>query len=1190
MCRLCISAAITAIVALAGHPAAAALPADWPERLQLAISVSHQGYADSSFEDRAQDSAISMASALLAKADSLVPSETPARIAIWAALGDFSFRGGEYRDAYNYWRQAREKSTDEALDLTLRLALPVIAGHGSVLDSAQLVEAQNLYTHLLHECPPDSLNQLWMLAHLCENMWLFGEARFLHERVAAIAEAHPEADCRWAIRSLVTLGEFTSKRLGIPHVTNPSTLQDSAVALAERALGLARARFGTTDTLFAYVADRLGDYYVRLGRDADAVALWDSAWAANRIHLPPEHIELQGNLDRMASVRRSQGRFLEAEALAKQALELRKKTRGEGHPEVASMYTNLGHTYQSTGKYREAENCYLAALRIREDAIERSTPLIADSHRRLAQLYYDDGQYALADEHFRSAINMMKDALGERHSWVASCLRSLSAMCTTWGRPEESLGALNDALSIYSQFLGEQHPAMASTLEEIARTELLLGHIEEAGAALDRALHIDSAAVAAGAIPQVSILTTKARVLLAANLPAQAESLLHVVLNMNGGNTRDPQSIDELALLARAQTDQGLYSKARSTYSDIFAIDSFYHGLNVVAIADARDQYARFLLDRGESVAALDASVAALRQRVGFLDEAGEVLSESQALRFERAMHRSRDIMLSAYFASRAEVDDDPEIVYDLLITSKGAISNHIFERERRSRQSNTSGIVALRDSLHAARHQLATIYMNGPGELPSTEYALKVDSIRSSKGDLEQRLAQCLGQTRSRDHSLVTTANDIRRRLPAGSTLVEYVGYQNAGFGHGNRYAALIVPDSGEITLRDLGDSAPIDSLIDVYQEHMETVSGRGVPPGRLDAEAYGPIARGLYAQIWEPIAPMLRTNAPVIVAPDAEIYLLSFAGLLDSGGRYLIEGRPIHFLSCGRSLADVHDATPGGGALVLCDPDFEAEPELRAHAIQSDLLADAALGPVGEFVTRRASCDRFVDRNFLRLPGTRDEGEAVRAQLSEHDIGPITVLADAAASEENLKRCARNRRLLHLATHGFFLGQDCAPGESSDRDESRAAVVGENPLLLSGLCLAGANRGSDTLTLTGEDGILTAEEVASLSLDGTEWVVLSACDTRLGATRHGEGVFGLQRAFQMAGAHTVISSLWPVSDRATASFMRSLYSESHEPLYQVMRLCQLGAIGELRRRGQPDHPYNWAGFVAVGGWNPLN
>jgi CHAT domain-containing protein len=144
------------------------------------------------------------------------------------------------------------------------------------------------------------------------------------------------------------------------------------------------------------------------------------------------------------------------------------------------------------------------------------------------------------------------------------------------------------------------------------------------------------------------------------------------------------------------------------------------------------------------------------------------------------------------------------------------------------------------------------------------------------------------------------------------------------------------------------------------------------------------------------------------------------------------------------------------------------------------------------------------------------------------------------------------------------------------------------DNPLLLSGLALAGANRRSAARSGR-DDGILTAEEIAGLDLHGTEWAVLSACDTGLGEIRAGEGVFGLRRAFQIAGARTVIMSLWSVDDRATRSWMRTLYAGRFQrglDTAGAVRDASLSALRDRRARHLSTHPFYWAAFVAAGDW----
>jgi CHAT domain-containing protein len=185
----------------------------------------------------------------------------------------------------------------------------------------------------------------------------------------------------------------------------------------------------------------------------------------------------------------------------------------------------------------------------------------------------------------------------------------------------------------------------------------------------------------------------------------------------------------------------------------------------------------------------------------------------------------------------------------------------------------------------------------------------------------------------------------------------------------------------------------------------------------------------------------------------------------------------------------------------------------------------------------------------------------------------------------------------VLHLATHGFFLEGNCSSAPQDTRAiggplaslaKQLPELIGENPLLLSGLALAGANEreqaGADQ-----DDGILTAEEIAALDLSGVDWAVLSACQTGVGEVRAGEGVFGLRRAFQVAGVKTLIMSLWEVEDRSAREWMKKLYVArlaNHLSTAEAVREASLGILRERRARGLSTHPFYWGAFVAAGDW----
>jgi CHAT domain-containing protein len=324
--------------------------------------------------------------------------------------------------------------------------------------------------------------------------------------------------------------------------------------------------------------------------------------------------------------------------------------------------------------------------------------------------------------------------------------------------------------------------------------------------------------------------------------------------------------------------------------------------------------------------------------------------------------------------------------------------------------------------------------------------------------------------------------------------------------------------------------------------------------------------------------------------------------------GERYLIEDAPpVHYLSAERDLV-VDDHIPDGrGLLAVGDPAFD-EPTLFAalRPVGSDRLEgnDTQLAAVGAFRGNRSSCGDFKSLRFEPLPESRQEiGQVV--QLWQHGVahgenlrGPSAAdqkelaLLGPAASETSFKAAAPGRQILHIATHGFFLGENCASilerGIGGPNQGQLALIHGENPLLLSGLALAGANH-RDAAGPDEDDGVLTAEEIAALDLTGVEWAVLSACETGVGSVRTGEGVFGLRRAFQVAGVRTLIMSLWAVDDAASREWMGGLYENRFAKglsTADAVHETSLESLLARRSAGESTHPFFWAGFIASGDW----
>ena len=329
------------------------------------------------------------------------------------------------------------------------------------------------------------------------------------------------------------------------------------------------------------------------------------------------------------------------------------------------------------------------------------------------------------------------------------------------------------------------------------------------------------------------------------------------------------------------------------------------------------------------------------------------------------------------------------------------------------------------------------------------------------------------------------------------------------------------IVRQQGEVHWAELGEAKVIDEAVAALRSALRD-------PKRRDVHE---LARAVDEKVMQPVRKRAGDASQLLFSPDGLLNLLPVAALVDEKGSYLIERYSISYLTSGRDLLRLQMARQSRNApLVLADPVFgepdgvqisKAEIPAKGRLTRDRLLRSVTTG------------SDLSEVYFARLEGTSQEAGAIRSLFPDS-----VVMTGTQATESTLKQAAAPR-LVHIATHGFFLEPNTpTEPQAADRRGINLNVRIENPLLRSGLALAGANVRSDT----GDDGILTAMEAAGLNLWGTKLVTLSACDTGVGEVKNGEGVYGLRRAFVLAGAETLVMSLWPVSDTVTRELMTCL------------------------------------------------
>jgi CHAT domain-containing protein len=321
--------------------------------------------------------------------------------------------------------------------------------------------------------------------------------------------------------------------------------------------------------------------------------------------------------------------------------------------------------------------------------------------------------------------------------------------------------------------------------------------------------------------------------------------------------------------------------------------------------------------------------------------------------------------------------------------------------------------------------------------------------------------------------------------------------------------------------------------------------------------------------------VAPGLAGLARVSIVPDGPLDAVNFAALPLGRGGYLAEsGVVLAMLGAERDRAEPNPERTGQGWLALADPDYAAAPDGRGARVAAGAHPDREAGASAEgFRGHHSTCRDFGTMRFASLPGTAREVATILALRPPQAprVAPLA-LTGAQASEGAFRRFAPGRREVHLATHGFVLDSGCD------------GVVAENPLVRCGLALAGANR-RDEAAEGADDGVLTGEEIGSLDLSSVECAVLSACESGLGEMKAGEGVLGLRRAFRVAGARSLVMSLWNVGDAETAEWMTAFYrrrlARGADPA-DALAAAEREVLRARRAAGRDTHPWSWGAFVA--------
>jgi CHAT domain-containing protein/tetratricopeptide (TPR) repeat protein len=909
----------------------------------------------------------------------------------------------------------------------------------------------------------------------------------------------------------------------------------------------------------------------------------------------PESLESADVLDLLVESLWQGGRLPTAEGrrLAEQAVAIKERL---GAPE-ASLARSLFHLaawHSQSGDHAGAKPLFERTLATRERALGATDPDVAFTLNVFGSSRLAAGDFLESRRLLERGLAIRESTLGPTHLDVAGSLNNLAALLQKTGDLVRVRGLMERALAIWEKTLPPEHPRIGLGVANLAVANAALGDHAAASPLFERALAIQEQIGPDN--PQVAnTLRNLASSLMelgdfAAARP-RLERSLAIFEKAYGPDHRDV-GLGQIQL-GDFHSGTGNDGAARESYERAVTTLEKVLGPEHPDLALGHYRLAG-LLARGPAVSR--SGELALRAEHIIREHTrltASTLPEREALQY----NAQKPAALHLVFTLAANNIDTTALLtqqaFDALVRSRALVLDEMAARHRAVGWANDPDVSRLAAELAEARVNLARLVVRGPAADPPERYKGLVVSARQQKDRAERSLAEKSLAFRNEQRRSHATLADVQAALPADGALVAFVRYRSYQLTAKRpevwvpSYLALVLRGGdSDPALIPLGPAMPIEELVSRWREQ---VAQEALAPGRASRRteaAYRLAAAELRAKVWDPVAPHLQGSTSVFLVPDGALHMVNFAALPVDETRYVVETGPvIHYLSAERDLVPAAADRATAGLLAVGSPAFDDSGAFAALKASASPASKPAAG--GTFRGTRSVCGTFESMRFAPLPASAREAQEIGALWAKNSI--VRHLSGAAATEGAVKREATGKRVLHLATHGFFLDGRCASAlDATPENSAQQPVLGENPMLLSGLVLAGANQRK--AARDGEDdGILTAEEISALDLNGVEWAVLSACDTGAGAVRSGEGVFGLRRAFQMAGARTIIMSLWPVEDQAARRWMTTLYEGRFTKGLTTARAvhqANVRMLAERRAKRQSTHPFYWAGFVAAGDW----
>ena len=819
---------------------------------------------------------------------------------------------------------------------------------------------------------------------------------------------------------------------------------------------------------------------------------------------------------------------------------------------------NLAEYYQNNGNYGEALSHYLNGLQLHEKVIGKDADY-AVLLNNIGVVYSQSGDYKNAEDYTLQALQIRKKLFGENTAEYANSLNNVAVYYQETGYFEKAKELYEEALTIYKSLYGEQNKEYATVIGNLGLVNSHLGNFTEAEQYARKSLKIRQNILGKNhadcAIPLANLGTIY---LTKKDYHAAYECLIQALdiekKNYGGHSLQVASTYNNIGVVWNEAKD---YDKAADYFTKAYAIYKNIlrenHPEAIVALENLGSAY----FEKGDFEKAAPYWLKRYELRKLQFLQSLDFMTERQREKYLQTMRYTYEYAIPnlTYECSRK----DPTyagIAYDNALFYKGALLQSSDVVRRSILESGDTTLISKWYELSKTRKRLIELKEKDPSSSLILEYEERGEQI-------EKQLTKSSTIYRSTLQQWDTKWENVRASLRPNQLAIEFMTVlrDNAEY----TYCALVLRrEFGNPKLIPLCDGIEIWDIVQT-----------ATPDDIYDYNKYG---RRLYNSVWSKIKQFMHPGDTIYFSATGLLHQIAIETLPVSEKQTMSSKYHMVRLSSTRELAMPHlptkqsTATLYGG--IYYDMDMS---ELAAQSMNYSDLAIAS--------TRAIVAESLRD-GVHYLPGTKKEVEDIQGILQPTHIS-AKVYTSEAANEESFKALSgKKQNILHIATHGFYWSDSTA--HMQHYFSRRLTGAGNpmtyiDPLTRSGLLFAGANialRGhGNALPANVQDGILTSKEISLLDLRGADMVILSACETGKGEVT-GEGVFGLQRAFKMAGAQTILMSLWPVDDEATQMMMSSFYRH-------WITLCETKRSAFIHAQEEVKHKYPkpsyWAAFILL-------